>query len=105
MRLPKTGVYVVSIRVQGEWYQGMASIGYNITFEKDRDKTIEVNILNFNKMIYGEEVEVRWHHFIRDEVKFNGIEALIEQLKQDQVDTETYFRENPAALETTELER
>lgn len=105
VRLPKTGVYVVSIRVQGEWYQGMASIGYNITFEKDRDKTIEVNILNFNKMIYGEEVEVRWHHFIRDEVKFNGIEALIEQLKQDQVDTETYFRENPAALETTELER
>lgn len=105
VRLPKVGVYVVSIRVQGEWHQGMASIGYNITFEQNRDKTIEVNILHFNKMIYGEEVEVRWHHFLRDEVKFSGMDALIVQLKQDQQDAENYFRDNTAALEMTELER
>src|SRR5699024_10522194 len=38
IRLPKVGVYVVSIKVQDDWYKGMASIGYNITFEENRDK-------------------------------------------------------------------
>lgn len=103
VRLPKVGVYVVSILVQGEWHRGMASIGYNITFEENRKKTIEVNILDFNKMIYGEEVSVRWHHFLRDEVKYNGMEALIEQLKQDKKDTERYFIEHPEALEQSEM--
>ncbi|MGP6139625.1 MULTISPECIES: riboflavin biosynthesis protein RibF [unclassified Jeotgalibaca] len=105
VRLPKVGVYVVSIQVQGKWYKGMASIGYNITFEENREKTIEVNILDFNKMIYGEEVIVRWHHFLRDEVKYSGMEALIEQLKQDQVDTENYFKKNPEALEPKDMGR
>lgn len=103
--LPKVGVYVVSIKVQGEWYKGMASIGYNITFEKNRNKTIEVNILDFNKMIYGEEVTVRWHHYLRDEVKYSGMAALIEQLKQDQVDTENYFKQHVDALEGKEIGR
>lgn len=98
VRLPKTGVYVVSIRVQGEWYQGMASIGYNITFEKDREKTVEVNIFDFDKMIYGEKVTVRWHHYLRDEVKFTGIEGLIEQLDQDKIDTETFFDSHPEQI-------
>lgn len=100
IRLPKTGVYVVSILVQGNWHRGMASIGYNITFEEGRQKTVEVNILDFNRMIYGEEVVVRWHHFLRDEWKFESVEGLIEQLKQDQRDTEAYFRRFPDALET-----
>ncbi len=34
---------------------------------------------------------IRWHHFLRDQVAFNGAQALIEQLKQDERDTETYF--------------
>lgn len=98
IRLPKVGVYVVSIQVQGVWYRGMASIGYNITFEENRDKTVEVNILDFSRMIYGEKVTVRWHHYLRDEWKFTSVEELIKQLEQDQVDTEAYFEENPTAL-------
>lgn len=103
IRLPKGGVYVVSILVQGKWYRGMASIGYNITFEENREKTVEVNILDFSKMIYGERVTVRWHHYLRGEVKFSGMEELIRQLEQDQLDTENYFKENPSALETDRL--
>lgn len=97
IRLPKTGVYVVSILIHGEWYRGMASIGYNITFEEGRQKTVEVNVLDFDRMIYGEVVTVRWHHFLRDEWKFTSVEALVEQLKQDQVDTENYFAVHPEA--------
>lgn len=94
-RLPRTGVYVVSIEVNGVWYRGMASIGYNITFEANRAKTVEVYILDFNKMIYGEYVNVRWHHFIRGEIKFESVEKLVEQLQQDEADTIAYFDAHP----------
>jgi riboflavin kinase / FMN adenylyltransferase len=94
-RLPRTGVYVVSIEVNGVWYRGMASIGYNITFEANRAKTVEVYILDFNKMIYGEYVNVRWHHFIRGEIKFESVEKLVEQLQQDEADTIAYFEAHP----------
>ena len=98
IRLPKVGVYVVSIKVKDEWHQGMASIGYNITFEENRQKTVEVNIFDFDKMIYGEKVTVRWHHYLRDEVKFSGIEPLIEQLDQDEMDARAYFVKHPDEL-------
>lgn len=94
-RLPRNGVYIVSIRVNGTWYRGTASIGHNITFEAGRDKTVEVYILDFDKMIYGENVAVRWHHFIRSEIKFSGIEQLIAQLKRDEADTIAYFQAHP----------
>lgn len=95
-RMPRTGVYAVKILVAGVWHNGMAQIGRNITFEANRDVTVEVNILNFNQDIYGEQVAVEWHHYLRDEIKFDGIEGLIAQLKQDQVDTESYFTEREA---------
>lgn len=95
-RMPRTGVYAVKILVAGKWHNGMAQIGRNITFEANRDVTVEVNILNFNQDIYGEHVSVQWHHYLRDEIKFDGIEGLIAQLKQDQVDTEAYFAESEA---------
>ena len=85
----------MSIRVSGTWYRGTASIGHNITFEADRDKTVEVYILDFDKMIYGEDVTVRWHHFIRSEIKFSGVDQLIAQLKSDEADTIAYFKDHP----------
>lgn len=91
VRLPKPGVYAVRIKVGNQWYDGMASIGYNITFEAGRGMTVEVYILNFNQNIYGEQVSVEWHQYLRPEVKFDGVESLIAQLKQDEQDTEAYF--------------
>lgn len=94
VRLPRKGVYAVKIKVADKWYQGMAQIGRNITFEPGRDITVEVNILNFDQDIYGEQVAVEWHHYLRDEVKFTGVEGLIAQLQQDQRETEAYFKES-----------
>ncbi|WP_034550241.1 riboflavin biosynthesis protein RibF [Carnobacterium funditum] len=91
IRLPTVGVYVVEILIGNKHYQGMASIGHNITFEINRPLTVEVYILNFNQDIYGEKVTVLWQHFLRDEWKFDSVEALIAQLKQDEKDTRDYF--------------
>ncbi|MBO0421416.1 riboflavin biosynthesis protein RibF [Enterococcus plantarum] len=93
VRLPRIGVYAVKIKVGNKWYIGMGSIGHNDTFGDGRDLTVEVYILDFHQDIYGEQVTVRWNHYLRDQVKFDGAENLIVQLKQDEQDTADYFLE------------
>ena len=92
--LPSVGVYVVKIKVKEKWYQGMTSIGYNITFDTITGLTCEVYILDFDEMIYGEHVTIHWLHYLRGEVKFDGVESLIKQLDEDAVMTRAYFQEN-----------
>ncbi|WP_086444607.1 riboflavin biosynthesis protein RibF [Candidatus Enterococcus lemimoniae] len=91
VRLPRIGVYAVKIQIGESWHIGMGSIGHNDTFGDGRDLTVEVYILNFHQDIYGEQVTVRWNHYLRDQVKFDGAESLIVQLKQDEQDTADYF--------------
>ena len=42
-------------------------------------------------MIYGENVKIRWHKYLRGEIKFDGLDNLIKQLDQDLIDTRQYF--------------
>lgn len=91
VRLPKIGVYAAEIEIGNKWYSGMGSIGHNDTFGDGRELTVEVYILDFHQDIYGEQVTVRWNHYLRDQVKFDGAEALVAQLKQDELDTAAYF--------------
>lgn len=92
VRLPRVGVYAVKIKVGNQWHLGMASIGYNVTFGDNRDMTVEVYILDFKEDIYGERVAVSWHHYLREELKFDSVVDLIAQLKQDELDTAAYFK-------------
>ena len=92
VHLPKEGVYVSEIKVGETWYQAMGSIGHNDTFGDDRELPVELYILNFAQDIYGEHVKVRWHHFLRNQVKFPNVESLIEQLKADEKATADYFK-------------
>lgn len=63
----------------------MCNVGVKPTFHNPSVSqiSIEVNIFDFEESIYGERVEVYWHHFIRPEQKFDGIDALVNQIKQD----------------------
>lgn len=92
-RLPKLGVYVVEIKVNDIWYKAMASIGKNATFGDNNPVTLEINILDFDQNIYGNRVKVRWLSKMRDEVKYQGPEPLIDQLKIDENNTRLYFKE------------
>lgn len=94
VRLPRIGVYAVKIQIGNKWHIGMGSIGHNDTFGNGRELTVEVYILAFDQDIYGEQVTVCWNHYLRDQVKFDGADNLILQLKQDEVDTAVYFSES-----------
>lgn len=80
--IPKTGVFAVIIHVQGENFKGMLNIGFRPTVEGN-SKTIEVNIFDFNKDIYGEEISITLVKRLRDEKKFKNLEALKKQITSD----------------------
>lgn len=80
--IPETGVYVVKVRVNKKWYGGMMNIGFRPTFGNGR-KTLEVNIFDFNQDIYGKSLQVRFVDRIRDELKFDHIEALKQEMESD----------------------
>ncbi len=93
-RLPGIGIYAVELKVHDQWYQGMASIGRNVTFGDDRAVTVEINLFDFDQDIYDQPVAVRWWHYLRGEVKFSGADALVAQLHQDELDSKAYLVNN-----------
>lgn len=86
--IPSNGVYAVEVKLKEEEYPGMLSIGTNPTVNADSQKrSIEVNILNFEKDIYGDKITVVFRKWLRDEKKFNSIEELTKQMETDKQDT------------------
>lgn len=85
--IPQNGVYAVDVLIEKEstLFRGMMNIGYRPTFTDNDNRAIEVHILNFNEDIYGKIITIHFLKRIRDERKFPGIEALVEQLEKDRV--------------------
>ncbi|MFC1500776.1 bifunctional riboflavin kinase/FMN adenylyltransferase, partial [Candidatus Zixiibacteriota bacterium] len=86
--VPGDGIYAVSTVVRDQVLTGACSVGVRPTFGFGI-RTIEVHILDFDDDIYGESVEVRFHRKIRDEVAFDGVDELIEQIERDVVEART----------------
>lgn len=82
--LPPDGVYAVAINHEKRLYKGMLNIGYRPTVS-GIGKSVEVNIFDFNQDIYGQPIQIIFEKKLRDEQKFDGIEALITQLKKDKL--------------------
>ncbi len=81
--LPSEGVYVAEVEVDGKRYRAMTSVGKNVTFD-GTELRIEAHIFGFDRFIYGEKMTIFWLEKIRDMVKFDGIEDLMEQMKSDE---------------------
>jgi riboflavin kinase/FMN adenylyltransferase len=82
--IPADGVYAVKVRYKEELLNGMLNIGFRPTVN-GVIRTIEVNILDFNAEIYGEELEIQFIQYIRPEQKFEGLNQLKEQLESDKI--------------------
>ncbi len=87
--LPKKGAYIVEVFIKDEQYKGMLSIGTNPTVN-GKKLTVEVYILDFEGDIYDEKITVAFRDFLHDEIKFEGLEKLIERLDEDKKLTEEF---------------
>ncbi|MGB0881517.1 MAG: bifunctional riboflavin kinase/FAD synthetase [Vicingaceae bacterium] len=81
--IPTNGVYAVKVKIDNTIFNGMLNIGSRPTLNNNNKETIEVNIFNFDKDIYGQEITIEFFERIRDEQKFENISELKEQLKID----------------------
>jgi riboflavin kinase / FMN adenylyltransferase len=90
--IPGKGVYAVEVDLEGKIYPGMLSIGSNPTVNPDSGlSTIEVNIINFDGDIYGKPISVVFKKRLRDEIKFESVEKLAEQMELDRQSTLRLF--------------
>ena len=80
--IPADGVYAVRVYYREEEFGGMLNIGNRPTVD-GTFKTIEVNIFNFDREIYGENLKVEFLLKIRNEQKFNGLDELKAQIAKD----------------------
>jgi riboflavin kinase / FMN adenylyltransferase len=80
--IPADGIYAVRVVLHGKVYEGMLNIGFRPTF-KGTIRRLEVNILDFDQEIYGEELNVLFYRQIRREIRFDSAEALKHQLNRD----------------------
>ncbi|MCW3072670.1 MAG: riboflavin kinase/FMN adenylyltransferase [Bacteroidetes bacterium] len=91
--VPADGVYAVKVRHDNRLYGGMLNIGNNPTVN-GKHKTIEVNIFDFNRDIYEEDATIYFIERLRDEVKFDGLEALKAQLAIDKINSLKILADN-----------
>lgn len=80
--LPANGVYLVEINIDNQKYYGLMNIGIKPTF-KEKNKTVEVHIINFNKSIYNQVVNIDILQKIRNEKYFNHAGLLKKQIEDD----------------------
>lgn len=83
LMLPCRGVYAAKVKVREEWYDCVVNIGTTPTFSDQEIWSIEAHILNFDRDIYGEYIQIHLLQRLRDERKFNGVNELVEQIKLD----------------------
>jgi riboflavin kinase / FMN adenylyltransferase len=81
---PKYGIYAVTGRIlaTGQLLHGAANIGIRPQFEPPKE-LLEPYFFDFSGDLYGQEIEVAFHHYLRGEAKFDSLEALIEQMDKD----------------------
>jgi riboflavin kinase/FMN adenylyltransferase len=100
--IPSDGIYAVTIEMNAEagvrssdtqivTYKGMAYIGQRPTIN-GMTRNIEVNIFDFDREIYGQNIKMNFLKFLRHDVKFTGLEALTAQLHEDKVETLNFFK-------------
>mgnify|MGYP003324548389 FL=1 len=89
---PISGVFACSVFIGEKEFSGVANVGVRPTVD-DANLTpiLEVHLLNFNRMIYGESVKVVFLKKLRDEKKYEDLSALKSAINQDVRNAETFF--------------
>lgn len=89
--LPKNGVYVTRIEIDHHVYHGVTNVGVKPTVTGENRMGIETHILDFNQDVYEKEVRVVFLKHLRDEIKFENVDALFQQIASDKQAALHYF--------------
>ncbi len=89
---PISGVYAVTMTgIAGKEIQGVANVGTRPTVEGGNNVVLETHLFDFDKEIYGHYVEVLFKYKIRDEVRFQSLDALKQQIEEDIIVAKHFF--------------
>ena len=93
--IPSFGVFAVEVQIEGyaKPFRGMLNIGTRPTVD-GKKRTTEVNIFDFDETIYGKTVTLTLKKHLRNEIKFENLEALKTQLAKDKAESLQYFSAN-----------
>lgn len=95
--LPPNGVYFSDVEYDGIRYNAITNIGRKPTVEGSKASAvgIETYIYDFDRQIYGEELTVSLHEFLRCEYRFDSLDALRQQLQKDVAKGENWHKNHP----------
>jgi riboflavin kinase/FMN adenylyltransferase len=89
--IPPAGVYATTANLEGMAYPAITNIGTRPTFETGEVNIIETHVLDFNKDLYGSKLRLGFVQRLRDEKKFDGVEALTAQIDADRTRARDLF--------------
>ena len=81
--VPPAGVYATTVTVDGIAYPSVTNIGTRPTFESGQDNIVEAHILEFDRDLYGSKLRIGFVQRLRDEKKFDSVDALKTQIEAD----------------------
>jgi riboflavin kinase/FMN adenylyltransferase len=94
LTLPQKGVYITKTLIDGELYEGVTNVGSNPTVSEQNFVSIETHIFDFDKDIYGEDIEVFFISKVRSEKKFKSKDELVKQVNKDIQAAKDFFYMN-----------
>ncbi len=89
--LPPSGVYASITTIDGKQHMGLTNIGNNPTVGETKEKRVETYLFDYDEDLYGKTIEVSLYAMERPEIKYDTIEELKEQMKEDIVFGRNYF--------------
>ena len=96
---PKYGIYITRVKVNGQWYAGATGFGTRPTVNNGADVTVEACLLDFQGDLYGRRLRLEFFDHIRDEVRFDSLDALRAQIQSDAEATRAYFAGGVPAID------
>ena len=90
---PKKGVYAVRVTFDGQEHFGVCNVGSRPTVDNDDRIIAETHLLDFSGDLYGKEVRVEFHRFLRAETRFSSLEELKKQIGKDRENARLFWKE------------
>ena len=83
-QFPPNGVYFAEVILEGERLPGVVNLGLRPTMSSGKsDRVLEIHLLDFERNIYGKDLQLRFVRYLRPEKKFENVDALVRQIERD----------------------